>query len=91
MTYFNDDAEKDFTDNGEIQVSLDQTDLQMASLVRRNIFDTYERFTENLMTSCGKAKKAGNMPIVFEAAAGEFNFDFKTTIIPGFTMAYVKC
>lgn len=87
LTYFNDDVDKDFSDNGVIQVFLDQTDLQMASLVRRQIFDTYMRFSESLMRSCGKARKAGNMPIVFEAASGEFDFDFKLTIVPGFMLA----
>jgi ABC-type multidrug transport system permease subunit len=38
------------------------------------------------MVDCGKVKKAGNTPIVFEAAFGNLGFDLKTTIVSGFIL-----
>jgi hypothetical protein len=84
LTLFNDDVDKDFSDSGIIQVFLDKTNIQKASLIQQKLYETYQNFTENLMISCGKSKKAGNTPIVFKAAFGDLSFDFKTTIIPGF-------
>lgn len=79
--------EDDYSDDGIIQVFLDQTDLQKTSYIQRKLYETYQKFTEKLMSDCGKSKKAGNTPILFEAAFGDLNFDLKLTIIPGIILA----
>jgi hypothetical protein len=88
LTLFNDDGvDVDISDNGIIQVFLDQTDIQKAAFIRRKLYEAYQKFTESLMVDCGKSKKAGNTPIVFEAAFGDLNFDLRLTIIPGIILA----
>lgn len=89
LTLFNDDLDYN-TDNGVIQVFLDQTDLQKTTFMQKKLYDTYEKFTGSLMTSCDRAKRAGSIPIVFEASFGDMNFDMKTTLVPGFVVGYVE-
>ncbi|CRK87266.1 CLUMA_CG001068, isoform A [Clunio marinus] len=84
LPLFNDDVEDDYSDNGLIQVFLDQTDLQKTSYIQRKLYETYKNFTEGLMTACKRSRKAGNAPIRFDAAAGELNFDMRGTMIPGY-------
>lgn len=87
FTLFNDEGiENDKTDNGVIQVQLDQTDIQKTSFMQRKIYDTYRKFAESLMSACGKSRKAVNSPIAFEALFGNLNFDLKLTLIPGFIL-----
>lgn len=76
-----------YSDNGIIQVHLDQTDIQKTFFMKRKLFEIYLSFTEKLMTDCGKSKKAGNPPIALDIIYGDLNFDLRTTIIPGFTLA----
>lgn len=91
LALFNDDAaNNDYSDNGVIQIFLDQTDLQKTSFIQQKLYDSYQKFTEKLMVACGKSKKAGNIPIVFAAAFGDMNFDLKLTILPGIVLAYVS-
>lgn len=90
MTLFNDKVETDFTDDGVLQIHLDDSDMQKSTAIRKRIYDTYEAFMEELMIGCGKSKKAGNSPISFESAHGLFNFDMGTTMKPGIILSYVK-
>lgn len=85
LSLFNNDKKP--SEDGEIQVFLDQTDFQKNVFIRQNLYETYFAFMKNLMTECGKSRKVGNLPIVFEAAHGELNFDLKSTMLPGFLLA----
>lgn len=76
----------DFSENGIIQVFLDQTDLQITSFIQQKLYNSYQNFTESLMVGCDKSKKSGNIPIVFEAAFGTLDFDFKITLVSGFIL-----
>jgi hypothetical protein len=88
LPLFNDDGiELDFSDDGVIQVYLDKSNLQITSFIEQKLFDAYRNFTESLMTSCGKSKKAGNVPIVIEAEFGDIKFDIRTTMISAFLLA----
>lgn len=82
--FFNNKAKSDHSDNGFIQVYLDQSDLQITSMIQRNIYETYQNFSEKLMTDCGKSRDAGSSSMVFEAAFGSIDFNFKSSIVPGF-------
>lgn len=86
MPFF--EGANDVNGSGEIQVFLDQSDLQVTTLIRKKLYETYSKFSEHLMTDCGKAKEAANTGITFEAAFGQLDFDFKSTIIPGFLLGY---
>jgi hypothetical protein len=78
---FNDDGvEEDFTDNGIIKIYLDNTNMQMTSMVKKEIYDTYQRFIEKIMTDCGKLKNAGSFPIVFETLFGRIDFSMMKTM-----------
>ena len=84
LPLFNDDGvENDFSDNGIIQIYLDQTDLQITSFMQQKLYESYKKFTENLMVDCKKSKKAGSSPIDFEAAFGKLGFHSKTSMVSG--------
>lgn len=87
LPLFYDDSIHDYTDYGLVKVYLDQTDLQQSTLVTREIYEAYRRFSEKLMGDCGKSIKAGNIPITYEAAHGTMDFDFRQTVIGGFVLA----
>lgn len=83
LPHLNYEASKDVSDNGLIQVHLDHTDMQKAFYMKNMLYDSFENFSEHLMTECQLAVKAGNRPIVFFSSFGKLNFDFRTTMLPG--------
>lgn len=88
LPLFNDaGVEDDLTDDGTVQVFLDNTNMQEQTLIKKELYDTYQRFIEGLMTDCDKAKAAGNTPITFESLFGEINFDMKITMNAGFALS----
>ena len=88
MPLFNDaGVEDDLTDDGIVQIFLDNTNMQELTLIKKEFYDTFQRFMEGLMTDCGKSKTAGNSPIVFESLFGDINFDMKITMNAGFALS----
>lgn len=87
MTLFKDDASDDWTDNGIIQVHLDQTDSQLTYFLKSKLYNVYHNFIEQLMLDCGKAKYAGSMPIKFEALYGKMDEEFKKYMATGLVIA----
>jgi hypothetical protein len=65
------------TDNGDIEVILDQSELQKTLQTKRHIFDAYQNFMEGLMLGCERSKTSGNVPIVYENFYGDSNDDYK--------------
>lgn len=86
LPLFNDEAAED-DKSDTIQVFLDQTNIQTTLFIKKNIYETYNKFTARLMIDCGKSEKAGSSPISFEAEFGRIDFDFKTTLISGFLLS----
>lgn len=81
MPLFNDEGvEDDFSDDGIIQVFLDNSNMQQMSLMKKELYDTYQRFMEEIMVGCRKSKKAGNVPIAFEAMYGKIDFSMRKTM-----------
>lgn len=77
---FNDEGiEDDFSDDGIVQVFLDNSNMQKVTLIKKELYDTFERFMEHIMVGCGKSKKAGNSPIHFEAMYGKIDFSMRQT------------
>lgn len=87
LPFYNDDAENDFTDNGSIQIYLDQTDIQKTLFIQRKLYDAYQGFARNLHGDCGKSRNAANLPIQFEAYFGSLDSEIKYTFTPGFILA----
>lgn len=87
LPFFNDDGEFDFTDNGIIQVYLDQTDIQKTFYIQRKMFEAYQHFARKLLAECGKSREAANLPIQFEAFYGTLDSEVKYTMVPGFILA----
>lgn len=75
------------SDNGNIQVFLDNTDLQIVTFLQRNLFAAYHRFVESLMADCKKSTKAGSIPMVVETYHGNLDDEFKQTMVPGLLFA----
>lgn len=86
LKYFNDDAQEDLTEDGIVQVYLEETDLQKSTFMKRMLHEAYERFIERLMVDCGKSKRAGSSPIIFKAEYGELDFSFRLTTATGYLM-----
>jgi len=84
LTTFSDDESVD--DSGKIQVYLDQSDYAITNFLQGKLQQTYHEFSESLMADCGKARKAGNLPMHFEAFYGKMNDEFKKSITPGISI-----
>ena len=82
----NKNAKDDNTDDGFIQVHLDQTDLQKTTFMHRKLYEIFKNFAEELMIECGLSKRLGSSSIVFETLFGKLDFDFQNTIVPGFIL-----
>lgn len=80
---FNDNYRYDDSDNGIIQVYLSSYDLHRSLYIKKKMYEAYESFLSKLMVSCGNSKKAGGIPIVFEAAFGELGFKYRRTLVSG--------
>lgn len=76
-----------YVKDGIVQVHLDNSDLQIVSFLQRNIIKAYHAFMENLMLDCGKSKKAGNIPMVFDTFHGTLYGEFRRSIVPGLLIA----
>ena len=87
LPFFNDGVENDFSDNGVVQIYLDQTDLQKILFIRRKIYEIYKEFAMSLQLDCNKSREAVASPINFEAYYGSLDSEVKYTMIPGFILA----
>lgn len=81
--FFDEDVDKDFTENGVIQVQLDSTNVHHTVIIKKEIYETYQRFAKRIMIDCGKSKNAGGSPIVFEALFGELLYDISVSVCVG--------
>jgi hypothetical protein len=63
MPLLNDDFEHDLSNNGLVQVTLDQTDFIEITFIKQKLYDTLQRYSINLMTACKKSKKSRNVAI----------------------------
>ena len=74
----------EYSEEGSIQVQLDQTDLQKVSMIQQQLFDTYSKFIRKLSVLCGLPEKAGDVVAIrFDALFGKLGFDFRQTVVPG--------
>jgi hypothetical protein len=78
----------DYSDDGSIQVHLDQTDLQKTSFIKRKLYESFDKFMGKILVECGKSRKAGGNSFSVEAAYGEMSFDLRQSIVPGFILRY---
>lgn len=79
--------ELDYTDDGIIQIYLDNTDLQIVTFLQRKIYAAYHTFVEQLMTGCEKSQKAGSVPMTFDTFHGSLDDEMKHSIVPGLLIA----
>jgi hypothetical protein len=80
------DVNKDYLEDGVINVVQDQTNFQKYLLIRLKLYEAYGRFNERLMAGCGMLLKLGTMPMQVDAIYGDINFDFRITLHTGFLM-----
>lgn len=79
--------EVDFTDDGRIQVFLDNSDLQITNFLQRNLYKAYRNFIESLMNDCGKTTRAGSIPMLVETFNGSIDDEFTHALVPGLLVA----
>lgn len=77
------DNMENHTENGEIQIFLDQSDRQITFFLKQKLFDVFEEFTENLMQDCGKSRKSGSAPIRIETLFGSLKDEMQRSMTPG--------
>lgn len=88
LPIFNDvAAEEDFTDDGLVQVYLDNSNSYAMTLIKKTLYDTYQLFIKGIMADCRKSEAAGSLPIAFETLFGEINFDMRVTMNAGFALS----
>lgn len=77
------DMMENHTDNGEIQIFLDQSDRQITFFLKQKLFKVFEEFIQNLMQDCGKSKRVGSAPIKIETLFGSLHDEMQRSITPG--------
>lgn len=77
------DLQGNQTDEGEIQIYLDQSDRQITFFLKQKLFEIYENFMEDLMKDCGKSKSAGKTPMKIETMFGSLKDEMQRSITPG--------
>lgn len=80
----NDDDEEEveknyLTDDGFVQIRLDHSFVPKSETLRKELYDTYERFTKNLMSYCRGRNSSSFVPIAFEGMFGKINFHIKNS------------
>jgi hypothetical protein len=83
MRYYDEDDEEIQMNYNLIQVHLDKTESPQVLMITKEIFETYKRFSERIMSDCGKSKKAGSSPMDFEALFGSFQFSMTISFCIG--------
>lgn len=81
-----DRIENEDTDEGSLQVFLDNTNGQVSSLIKKELYDTFQRFTRQIMKDCGQSNKNVGELIIFEVLCGEKKFNMKITISVGMVL-----
>ncbi|CRL04755.1 CLUMA_CG017815, isoform A [Clunio marinus] len=84
---YSSDFNLDYSDDGIIQVYLDNTNLQFVTFLQRKLYDAYHDFIGRIMEVCGKPEKMGHIPMMFETFHGALDDEFKNSIVPGFLVA----
>ena len=69
-------------DDGVIQVHLDRTDFQKVFYLEKNLLKAYQRFSEKLISACGRSSGAYKSPLAVEA----LSFEQKESILSGFVL-----
>jgi ABC-type multidrug transport system permease subunit len=77
------DFMKNHTDNGEIQIYLDQSDRQITFFLKQKLFDVFEEFIGSLMEDCGKSRRVGSTPIRIETVYGSLKDEMQRSMLPG--------
>lgn len=73
--------------NSRIEIRMDQSDLQLTFFLQARFYQTYKRFTENMMADCQLPIKLGSIPVSFEQPIyGNFDADFKHSMAPPMIM-----
>ncbi|KAG4068799.1 hypothetical protein HA402_002490 [Bradysia odoriphaga] len=77
-------------DQSEIQIWLDLSNQQIASLVNRDILMTYRDFSQGLLKDCNNNPKLGNVPIRYnDPVYGTSTSSFIDFVAPGITLTII--
>lgn len=81
---FSDDGS---ADNSKIQIRMDQSDLQLTFFLQAKFYQTYKKFSQNMMSDCELPINLGNVPVTFEDPIyGNYEADFKHSMAPAMIM-----
>ena len=82
LFFFNTDDDETsnyLTDDGFLQVRLDNSFVPKSLTIRKEIYDTYERFTKELITACRGRNSPSYVPITFDGMFGKIVFHLKNS------------
>lgn len=74
---------RNYSTDGEIEVFLDQSIMQITHFLQQNLYSTFETFLEDLMEDCGKERRVGSIPMQFNAMFGSFKDESRRSMTPG--------
>jgi ABC-type Na+ efflux pump permease subunit len=76
--------------SSSIKIYMDQSDLQITFFLQRQIFNSYKRYSQNVLADCQLPLKLDNVPMDFsETLFGSIDADFRHTMLPPFVMLIV--
>jgi hypothetical protein len=77
------DLKYNITDADVINVYMDQTNFQIANFVKKTLYESYDKFTEKLMSDCERDYNTEALPIKVIAIFGKLNDEFRKTMCIG--------
>jgi len=77
------DLKYNISDDDVINVYMDQTNYQIINFMKKFLYESYDKFTEKLMSACGRAYNTETLPIKFIAMFGKLNDEFRKTMSVG--------
>lgn len=83
LYFFNsedDESTNYLTDDGFLQVRLDNSFVPKSITLKKEIYETYQRFSKELMSDCSGRNSSAFVPISFEGMYGKITFHIRNTM-----------
>ncbi|KAL7020912.1 hypothetical protein ACKWTF_011676 [Chironomus riparius] len=82
------DLTYNISDDDVISAYLDQTNYQIANFMKKTLYESYDKFTEKLITDCRRDYNTETLPMKVVAMFGKLNDEFRKTMSVGGVIVY---
>lgn len=77
------DLNYNISDDDVISVYLDQTNYQITNFIKKSLYESYEKFTDKLISDCERDCNTETLPMKITSMYGKLNDEFRKTMSVG--------